>query len=107
MLEGYFIQHSTSVATVNLMFVLFQLGVSPINSYDAFFLKPGGEYKFRITARNRYGWGESLTSSEAITIGNVDNSPPQILRDLPGPLKALQGDNVTLECEVRLPYFTF
>lgn len=79
---------------------MFQLGVTPINSFDVFFLKPGSEYQFRITARNRYGWGESVTTTEPISVGNVANFPPDIVRDLPGPLKALQGDNVTLECEV-------
>lgn len=79
---------------------MLQLGVTPINSFDAFFLKPGAEYKFRITARNRYGWGESVTTAETITIGSASDFPPDILKDLPGPVKALQGDSITLECEV-------
>ncbi|XP_054274333.1 titin-like isoform X2 [Macrosteles quadrilineatus] len=78
-----------------------ELGVTPINSFDVFFLKPGSEYQFRITTRNRYGWGESVTTTEPISVGNAANFPPDIVRDLPGPLKALQGDNVTLECEIN------
>lgn len=30
-----------------------ELGISGNNSFDAFNLKPGGEYQFRITPRNR------------------------------------------------------
>lgn len=89
---------------VDLQYVcvkMLQLGVSPINSFDAFFLKHGAEYKFRITARNRYGWGESVTTTETITIGSASDFPPDIVKDLPGPVKALQGDSITLECEVR------
>ncbi|XP_051161896.1 titin homolog isoform X2 [Leptopilina boulardi] len=76
------------------------LGESPINSFDAFNLRSGGEYKFRITPRNRYGWGESLVSKEIYTISdNVEI--PEFVKILPGQIKALEGSTVKLECEVR------
>lgn len=37
-----------------------ELGITPINCFDVFNLKPGTEYHFRITPRNRNGWGESV-----------------------------------------------
>lgn len=75
------------------------MGESPINSFDAFNLRSGGEYKFRITPRNRYGWGESLVSKEIYTISdNVEI--PEFVKILPGQIKALEGSTVKLECEV-------
>ncbi|XP_023246836.1 titin homolog isoform X2 [Copidosoma floridanum] len=77
-----------------------ELGISPINSFDAFNLRPGGEYKFRVTPRNRYGWGESVTMKGSATVSdNVEI--PEFVRILPGQLKALAGTTVNLECEVR------
>ncbi|XP_023315509.1 uncharacterized protein LOC106652366 isoform X1 [Trichogramma pretiosum] len=77
-----------------------ELGVTPINSFDAFNLRPGGEYKFRITPRNRYGWGESVTMSGSATV--CDNiAIPEFTKILPDQLKALIGSTVQLECEVR------
>ncbi|KAJ8687543.1 hypothetical protein QAD02_023337, partial [Eretmocerus hayati] len=77
-----------------------ELGISPINSFDAFNLRPGGEYKFRVTPRNRYGWGESVTMSKTATVCD-DVEIPEFSKILPGQLKALVGSTVTLECEVR------
>ncbi|KAL7299322.1 hypothetical protein TKK_0007901 [Trichogramma kaykai] len=77
-----------------------ELGVTPINSFDAFNLRPGGEYKFRITPKNRYGWGESVTMSGSATV--CDNiAIPEFTKILPDQLKALIGSTVQLECEVR------
>lgn len=76
-----------------------ELGVSPINSFDAFNLKPDGEYQFRVTPRNRYGWGESVQSS-TVTIGRVPELP-EFVKILPGQLKALLDSDIYLECEVR------
>lgn len=75
-----------------------ELGVSPLNSFDAFNLKPDGEYQFRITPRNRYGWGESVQSGP-ITVGRSENLP-DFVKILPGQLKVLLGSNISLECEV-------
>jgi hypothetical protein len=76
-----------------------QLGITPINSFDAFNLRPGGEYKFRVTPKNRYGWGESVTMSGSTTVCD-DVEIPEFTKILPGQLKALEGSTVKLECEV-------
>lgn len=76
-----------------------ELGVSATNSFDAFNLKPEGEYQFRITPRNRYGWGESV-QSDPIIIGKFDELP-EFIKTLPGQLKALKGSELTLDCEVE------
>lgn len=75
-----------------------ELGVSPINSFDAFNLKTGSEYQFRITPRNRYGWGESVQSTP-VTVGESFELP-EFTSILPGQLKALAASNITLECKV-------
>lgn len=75
-----------------------EMGITPINSFDAFNLKPNGEYQFRVTPRNRYGWGEPVVS-DPITIGKHDELP-EFTRILQGQLKALRGSEVFLDCEV-------
>lgn len=76
------------------------LGVSPINSFDAFNLKPGAEYHFRVTPKNRYGWGESVATSSPVLVG-VPLQMPEFSKILPGQQKALLGDPLTLECTVK------
>nr|CAD7199638.1 unnamed protein product [Timema douglasi] len=76
------------------------LGVSPINSFDAFNLKSGAEYKFRVTPRNRYGWGESVSTTSPVVVGR-SNELPEFIRILPGQLKALHGANIRLDCQVK------
>lgn len=78
-----------------------ELGVSPVNSFDVFNLKPGGEYNFRITPRNRYGWGESFTTSSPIGVGNAVVNLPEFVKILPGQMKALVGTDLTLKCEIQ------
>lgn len=79
----------------------YQLGVTPINAFDAFNLRPGGEYKFRITPRNRYGWGEPVTMTNSVLV--IESTDlPEFTKILPGQLKALEGTPVKLECEVSL-----
>lgn len=76
-----------------------ELGVTPLNGFDAFNLKHGVEYQFRVTPRNRYGWGESVVS-EDIVVGRTPEVP-EFVRILPGQLKVLKESIVTLECEVK------
>jgi hypothetical protein len=75
------------------------MGVCPTNTFDAFNLKAGTQYRFRVTPRNRYGWGESVTTTAAIGVG-CKVELPEFTRILPGQLKALQGSSISLECEV-------
>lgn len=77
-----------------------ELGVSPINSFDAFNLKPGGEYLFRITPKNRYGWGESCQTSSSTVVGK-SVCLPEFVKPLPGQLKALIEKQVVLKCKVK------
>ncbi|XP_047350165.1 titin homolog isoform X6 [Vespa velutina] len=77
-----------------------ELGITPINAIDAFNLRPGGEYRFRVTPRNRYGWGESVTTSNSFTVSEVVDLP-EFIKILPGQLKALKGSTIKLECEIR------
>lgn len=74
-----------------------ELGTSPINSFDALNLKPGGLYHFRVTPRNRYGWGPSVQTSQPIYIG-IRQKLPEFTTGLPGQLKVLVGSDFTLEC---------
>lgn len=76
-----------------------ELGITPRTTFDAFNLKPDAEYKFRVTPRNRYGWGESTASSTFVIGKSIEL--PEFVKILPGQLKALIGSDVTMECEVR------
>ncbi|XP_018399450.1 PREDICTED: uncharacterized protein LOC108777137, partial [Cyphomyrmex costatus] len=77
-----------------------ELGITPINVFDAFNLRPGGEYKFRVTPRNRYGWGESVTMRNSVLV--IESTDlPELTKILPDQLKALEGTSVKLECEIR------
>lgn len=77
-----------------------QLGISPTNAYDAFGLVAGVDYRLRITPRNRHGWGEPLVSAPLhVELG----APvlPEFTRPLPGQLKALRGQDISIDCQVR------
>lgn len=74
-----------------------EIGVTPINSLDVFNLKPGAKYHFRVTPRNRYGWGHSVQTSNPITVG-VFATLPEFTKILPGQLKMLLGKDFSLEC---------
>lgn len=76
-----------------------EIGMSPLNTFDAFNLKPEGEYQFRITPRNRYGWGEPA-QSDTIIVGKR-NELPEFTKILPGKVKALIGTSTQLECECK------
>jgi Immunoglobulin I-set domain len=76
------------------------LGVSPINSFDAFNLRSGSEYKFRVTPRNRYGWGEPVVTNGTYVVGKKVDIP-EFTHILPGQQKVLIGSDVRLECHVK------
>ncbi|XP_036344439.1 muscle M-line assembly protein unc-89-like, partial [Rhagoletis pomonella] len=77
-----------------------ELGLTPINSFDAFNLKPNVEYHFRVTPKNRYGWGPSVQTSSPLQVGGAE-CLPEFVKILPGQLKALLGTQLMLECAVR------
>lgn len=73
------------------------MGITPINCFDVFNLKPGERYHFRVTPKNRYGWGHSVQTSNPVTVG-VFATLPEFTKILPGQLKVLLGKDFTLEC---------
>lgn len=77
-----------------------ELGVSPINCFDVFNLKANSQYHFRVTPRNRYGWGHSVQTSSPITVGGAE-CLPEFTKILPGQLKVLLGRDFTLDCIVK------
>uniref|UniRef100_W8AQC6 Myosin light chain kinase, smooth muscle n=1 Tax=Ceratitis capitata TaxID=7213 RepID=W8AQC6_CERCA len=77
-----------------------ELGLTPINSFDAFNLKPNVEYHFRVTPKNRYGWGPSTQTSCPVQVGGAE-CLPEFVKILPGQMKALLGTQLVLECTVR------
>lgn len=77
-----------------------ELGITPLNSFDAFNLKQGEEYHFRVTPRNRYGWGESVQTSRPAAIG-LAGDRPEFVDILPGQLKVLAGETANLKCSVK------
>ncbi|KAJ0183997.1 hypothetical protein K1T71_000420 [Dendrolimus kikuchii] len=77
-----------------------ELGITPLNSFDAFNLKQGEEYHFRITPRNRYGFGESVQTSTPIGIG-LAGDRPEFVDVLPGQLKVLASETANLTCSVK------
>lgn len=77
-----------------------ELGITPLTSFDAFNLKQGEEYHFRVTPRNRYGWGESVQTSSPIGVG-VAGDRPEFSKSLPGQLKVLVGETANLTCSVK------
>lgn len=77
-----------------------ELGITPLNSFDAFNLKQGEEYHFRVTPRNRYGWGESVATTAPVGIG-LAGDRPEFVDILPGQLKVLSGETANLSCSVK------
>ncbi|GAB0100344.1 muscle M-line assembly protein unc-89 [Sergentomyia squamirostris] len=77
-----------------------ELGVTPINSFDAFNLQQNCEYYFRVTPRNRYGWGASVQTTHSVLVG-VPVQMPEFTKILPGQLRALAEKEITLECIIK------
>lgn len=77
-----------------------ELGLTPINSFDAFNLKANVEYHFRVTPKNRYGWGPSVQTTKPLQVGGVE-CLPEFTMILPGQVKALLHKEFVLECVVR------
>lgn len=77
-----------------------ELGMTPLNSYDAFNLRTGNHYHFRVTPRNRYGWGKSVQTTIPILVGGAD-CLPEFVKILPCTIKALLGTELVIDCVVR------
>lgn len=74
-----------------------EIGTAPTANFDVFNLKHGCEYHFRVTPRNRYGFGPSTQTTYPIMFGDVVKLP-EFTKILPGQLKALINNDITLEC---------
>ena len=77
-----------------------ELGYTPINSFDAFNLKSNVEYHFRVTPKNRYGWGPSVQTSAPLQVGGAE-CLPEFTTILPGQVKALLNKEFILEAVLR------
>ncbi|CAG0914301.1 unnamed protein product [Notodromas monacha] len=79
-----------------------EVGLSANIQYDAFNLNPEKEYIFRVTPRNKYGWGEPVTTSTPIQLlGPSRPRLPEFVRILPGHFRALAGYALKLKCQVK------
>lgn len=70
-----------------------------ITSTDVYHLKPEREYLFRITPRNKYGWGESIVSATPIkTVSRT--GLPVFDRQLHPQIKVMEHTDVELTCRL-------
>ena len=76
-----------------------ELGRTPIPQFDAFNLKPDKCYHFRVTARNKRGWGESIMTSHKVDLSRP-TVMPTIASDLEPVVKALAGSRLRLPVRV-------
>jgi hypothetical protein len=78
------------------------VGLAAGSQYDAFNLCPDKEYMFRVTPRNKYGWGEPVATSTPVQLlGPSRPRLPEFLRILPGHFRVLKGYDMKLKCQVR------
>lgn len=83
-----------------------QVGMTPANYIDLYNLRPGGRYKFRVTARNRYGCGQPVDTVDYADILEAKYLP-YFHQQLPGETKILLHHGATLQCHVRKTCFSF
>ncbi|KAK7060070.1 hypothetical protein SK128_021760, partial [Halocaridina rubra] len=75
------------------------LGVTPIPSFDVYHLKQDREYLFRVTPRNKYGWGEPVMTPRPIRVGRKIEHPT-FPRCLPRQVRAMPGGSISLDAQV-------
>jgi len=73
--------------------------MSPIASFEAFHLRPRTEYLFRVTPRNRFGWGESVATKLPVCVRDKCEMP-DFVKMLPVRVKVLRSTQLSLQCEV-------
>ena len=76
-----------------------ELGRTPIPQFDAFNLKPNKCYHFRVTARNKGGWGESLMTVHKVDL-NKPTQMPLITSSMDSVIKCLKGSTVCLSVKI-------
>jgi len=75
--------------------------MTPTNTIDVYNLKPSNRYKFRVTARNRFGWGQSVDTTDYVDILEPKYLP-EFYQQLPGETKVLLHHQATLQCHVSI-----
>uniref|UniRef100_T1JHX9 Uncharacterized protein n=1 Tax=Strigamia maritima TaxID=126957 RepID=T1JHX9_STRMM len=76
-----------------------EVGLSPITICDVYNLKSDCEYEFRVSARNKLGWGESICTTTPIKIVKRPHLP-HFERLLPSNVKSHIGAEVILSCNI-------
>lgn len=73
--------------------------MTPTNCLDVYNLKSGYRYKFRVTARNRFGWGQPVVTADYVDVSEPKYLP-EFLQPLPGETKVLLHHGAILQCHV-------
>ena len=76
-----------------------QVGVTPISSMDAYHMKTDREYLFRVTPRNKYGWGEPVMTPRPIRVGRTIEHP-NFPRTLPSQVRCMPGGSICIDAQV-------
>lgn len=83
-----------------------QVGMTPTNDIDVYNLKPGYGYKFRVTARNGFGWGQPVVTADYVQVSEP-KCLPEFRQPLPGETKVLLCRSATLQCHVSVAVFLY
>ena len=76
-----------------------EIGRTPIPQYDVFNLKPNKCYHFRVTARNKQGWGDSIMTTHKVDL-NKPTQMPKISSELDPIVKTFNGSDLRLAVSV-------
>jgi len=76
-----------------------ELGRTPIPQFDAFNLKANKCYHFRVTARNKQGWGEAIMTTHKVDLSRPTQMPV-ITSDMDPIIKSLKGSSLRLSIQV-------
>ena len=76
-----------------------ELGRTPIPQFDAFNLKPNKCYHFRVTARNKRGWGDAIMTTHKVDLSRPTQMPV-ITSEMYPIMKALKDSPLKLSIQV-------
>ena len=76
-----------------------EIGRTPIPQYDVFNLKPNKCYHFRVTARNKQGWGDSIMTTHKVDL-NKPTQMPKISSEHDPIVKTFNGSDLRLAVSV-------
>jgi hypothetical protein len=77
-----------------------ELGRSPLPQFDAFNLKANKCYHFRVTARNKRGWGDSIMTTHKVDLSRPTQMPA-VTTALQASIKTFVGSSLRLTVEAR------